>query len=146
MSEHALLDFPSSLATFYSDQNKPQTPCVAVAAGPYVFIYRNLRPYYKFTLPPVDVEPVEKVRALSCFSNWCVVMVTLGTLQDIWEALRVAKITTPEVKYRCVCATDADCALLLFDRVFVHSRRRATTACSSLPALRCELRLPGASC
>ncbi len=59
LSEHALLDVPSALACFYHDLGKPQTPSVAVAAGPYVFIYRNLRPYYKFTLPPVDIEAVE---------------------------------------------------------------------------------------
>ena len=58
-SEHALLDVPSALATFYTDLNKPQTPSVAVAAGSYIFIYRNLRPYYKFTLPPVDIDPLE---------------------------------------------------------------------------------------
>lgn len=58
-SEHALLDIPSSLAIFYSDLNKPQTPSIAVAAGSYIFIYRNLRPYYKFTLPPIEIEQLE---------------------------------------------------------------------------------------
>ena len=70
-SEHALLDVPSALATFYTDLNKPATPSVAVAAGSYIFIYRNLRPYYKFTLPPVDIEQVE---------------------QDVWAGLRASKI------------------------------------------------------
>lgn len=57
VSEHALLDVPSALATFYTDLNKPQTPSVAVAAGPYIFIYRNLRPYYKFTVPYAIPSP-----------------------------------------------------------------------------------------
>lgn len=70
-SEHALLDVPSALAIFYTDLNKPQTPSVAVAAGSYIFIYRNLRPYYKFTLPPVDIEQGEL---------------------DIWAALRAGKM------------------------------------------------------
>jgi len=70
-SEHALLDVPSALATFYTDLNKPQTPSVAVAAGSYIFIYRNLRPYYKFTLPPVDIAPVE---------------------QEVWAQLRAGKL------------------------------------------------------
>lgn len=76
MSEHALLDTPSALATFYSDLNKPQTPAVAVASGPYIFIYRNLRPYYKFTLPQVDVDPLE---------------------QEVWAALRGGKMTVADV-------------------------------------------------
>jgi len=32
---------------------------VAVASGPYIYIYKNLRPYFKFTLPTLDVNPVE---------------------------------------------------------------------------------------
>jgi len=59
VSEHALLDQPSAMACFYTDLKKPQTPSVAVAAGPYIFIYRNLRPYYKFVLPPVDIATLE---------------------------------------------------------------------------------------
>ena len=52
-SVHALLDVPVAIATFQSDLAVPRVPSVAVAAGPFVFIYRNLRPYMKFTLPPV---------------------------------------------------------------------------------------------
>lgn len=59
VSEHALLGEPSALACFYSDLKKPQTPSVAVAAGENIFIYRNLRPYYKFRLPPVDIASLE---------------------------------------------------------------------------------------
>mmetsp|Transcript_36995 Transcript_36995/g.44743 ORF Transcript_36995/g.44743 Transcript_36995/m.44743 type:complete len:613 (+) Transcript_36995:397-2235(+) len=58
-SEHNLLETPCAIATFYSDTNQPRLPALAVAAGPFVFIYRNLRPYYKFTLPPVDIDPKE---------------------------------------------------------------------------------------
>lgn len=41
------------------DTNVPRKPAVAVASGPYVFIYRNLRPYFKFTLPPVELTQQE---------------------------------------------------------------------------------------
>ena len=76
-SETAILDVPVALCTFYtgtlradcglfvdslfvdSDTNTPRTPAVAVASGPYVFIYRNLRPYFKFTLPPLEIDKQE---------------------------------------------------------------------------------------
>ena len=48
LSEHLLLDVPVALCTFFSDRTGPRTPSVAVAAGPFVFIYRNLRPYMKY--------------------------------------------------------------------------------------------------
>ena len=37
----------------------PRTPAIGVASGPFVFIYRNLRPYFKFTVPPVEIDPTE---------------------------------------------------------------------------------------
>eukprot|EP00899_Mesostigma_viride_P012791 jgi/Mesvir1/21512/Mv03955-RA.1 len=58
-SEHALLDQPCALTSFFSDTSMPRLPALAVAGGPHVFIYRNLRPYYKFTLPPVAVNEQE---------------------------------------------------------------------------------------
>lgn len=32
---------------------------IAVASGPYIYVYKNLRPYFKFTLPTLEVNPVE---------------------------------------------------------------------------------------
>ena len=59
VSENVLLDAPVSICVFYPDANKPRTPSVAVAAGAFVFIYRNLRPYYKFSLPMLTVDAKE---------------------------------------------------------------------------------------
>ena len=58
-SVHPLLDQPVAAAVFYPDAAAPRTPAVAVAAGPVVFIYRNLRPYLKFTLPQVPLSAAE---------------------------------------------------------------------------------------
>ena len=59
VTEVPLLDVPVALCTFYSDSHVPRTPAVAVASGSYVFIYRNLRPFYKFSLPNVVIDPNE---------------------------------------------------------------------------------------
>ncbi|KAG8437877.1 hypothetical protein GDO86_008540 [Hymenochirus boettgeri] len=60
MSENALLDLPTGVAAFLMDQNEPRTPAIAVASGPFIYIYKNLRPYFKFTLPAMEVNPLEK--------------------------------------------------------------------------------------
>ncbi|KAM4617230.1 BBSome complex member BBS1 [Discoglossus pictus] len=60
MSENTLLDLPSGVAAFLMDQNEPRTPAVAVASGPFIYVYKNLRPYFKFTLPALEVNPLEK--------------------------------------------------------------------------------------
>lgn len=59
-SEHALLDTPCAITSFYADAQHPRIPALAVAVGPNVFIYRNLRPYFKFTLPLDVVSDVER--------------------------------------------------------------------------------------
>ena len=33
---------------------------MAVASGSHIYIYKNMRPYFKFTLPPLDILPQEK--------------------------------------------------------------------------------------
>ena len=33
---------------------------IAVASGPYIYVYKNLRPYFKFTLPTLEVNSQEQ--------------------------------------------------------------------------------------
>lgn len=87
-SEHALLDVPQAMACFYDNQNKPLIPCVAVAAGPFVFIHRGLRPYYKFPLPKQDInvqdkEAWENMKTLSRVDS-----TNANTLHELLSALR----------------------------------------------------------
>ncbi|BFZ06952.1 hypothetical protein BsWGS_09991 [Bradybaena similaris] len=60
MSEHTIMDLPTGVVTFYIDNLEPRTPAIAVASGPYIYVYKNLRPYFKFTLPTLDVHPLEQ--------------------------------------------------------------------------------------
>ncbi|ELT99525.1 hypothetical protein CAPTEDRAFT_108485, partial [Capitella teleta] len=60
MTENAIIDLPTGVVTFYMDTNEPHTPAIAVASGPFIYVYKNLRPYFKFTLPTLSVNPVEQ--------------------------------------------------------------------------------------
>ncbi|KAJ8348309.1 hypothetical protein SKAU_G00268980 [Synaphobranchus kaupii] len=60
MSENTLLDLPTGLVSFHMDQHEPRTPAIAVASGPFIYVYKNLRPYFKFTLPSLEVNPLEQ--------------------------------------------------------------------------------------
>ncbi|KAF4520686.1 hypothetical protein B566_EDAN006362 [Ephemera danica] len=55
-----LLDLPVALAAFHMDLTQPRIPAIAVASGPHIYIYKNLRPYFKFSLPPLEVSAVER--------------------------------------------------------------------------------------
>jgi len=57
--EQKLLDLPCSVQCFYHEVASPPIPTLAVASGHQVFIYRYMRPYLKFTLPPIDVDSAE---------------------------------------------------------------------------------------
>jgi len=54
-----LLGEPSCLTTFYPDTRAARVPAIAVACGASVFVYRNLRPFFKFALPALPVNEEE---------------------------------------------------------------------------------------
>ncbi|KAA0165405.1 hypothetical protein FNF28_03461 [Cafeteria roenbergensis] len=60
-----ILGEPSALAVFYPDSRAARVPALAVACGSSVFVYRNMRPFFKFALPqlPVHGEELELWRS-----------------------------------------------------------------------------------
>ena len=60
VNENAIIDLPTGVVTFHMDRNEPRIPAVAVASGAHIYIYKNLRPYFKFTLPTLEIHPAEK--------------------------------------------------------------------------------------
>ena len=64
-----MLDLPTGVVTFYMDTTDPRTPAVAVAAGPFVYVYKNLRPYFKFALPHLEVG-INRNIFLDTFIDW----------------------------------------------------------------------------
>nr|XP_020472365.1 Bardet-Biedl syndrome 1 protein [Monopterus albus] len=71
MSESTLLDLPAGLVAFFMDLHEPRIPAVAVASGPCIYVYKNLRPYFKFTLPGLEVNTLE---------------------QDVWQQVKEGQI------------------------------------------------------
>ena len=60
ISENTIIDLPTGVVTFHMDQTEPKVPAVAVASGAHIYIYKNMRPYFKFTLPTLEIHPAEK--------------------------------------------------------------------------------------
>jgi Bardet-Biedl syndrome 1 protein len=59
----------------HSDVTRPRIPAIAVASGSFIYIYRNFRPHYKFTVPAVEIDAQES---------------------KIWEALAKCSVEIPE--------------------------------------------------
>ncbi|XP_041518075.1 Bardet-Biedl syndrome 1 protein isoform X1 [Microtus oregoni] len=60
LTESPLTALPASAATFLMEQHEPRTPALALASGPCVYVYKNLRPYFKFSLPQLPPNPLEQ--------------------------------------------------------------------------------------
>ncbi|XP_055628278.1 Bardet-Biedl syndrome 1 protein homolog isoform X2 [Toxorhynchites rutilus septentrionalis] len=58
-SEQNLPGIPSALESLYINEQEPRIPIIAVAIASSVLFYRNMKPYYKFTIPPMEVDPLE---------------------------------------------------------------------------------------
>lgn len=59
VSEQLLPGLASSVESFYIDENIPRVPVVAVSVGPSVLFYRNMKPYFRYTLPSLPIDPLE---------------------------------------------------------------------------------------
>ncbi|XP_056657261.1 Bardet-Biedl syndrome 1 protein isoform X1 [Monodelphis domestica] len=60
LTESPLPSLPSAATAFLMDPHEPRTPALALASGPCVYVYKNLRPYFKFSLPPLPSNPLEQ--------------------------------------------------------------------------------------
>ncbi|XP_053700813.1 Bardet-Biedl syndrome 1 protein [Synchiropus splendidus] len=87
LSESVLLDLPAGLVAFFMDLHEPRIPAVAVASGPCVYVYKNLRPYFKFTLPGLEVNQLEQ----DVWQQAREGQVDLQTLKETLEVLRTSE-------------------------------------------------------
>ena len=59
IQQNALLDLPTGVVSLYMDTAEPRTPAIVVASGSSLYVYKNMRPYYKYSLPFLDVNSEE---------------------------------------------------------------------------------------
>lgn len=56
-SEVELQDDPVAVCALLLDNQGSRLPTLAVAAGSHIYMFQNLRPLFRFTLPPADTSP-----------------------------------------------------------------------------------------
>ncbi|EAA04615.4 AGAP007459-PA [Anopheles gambiae str. PEST] len=59
ISEQHLPGIPSAVESLYINDQEPRIPIIAVAVESSVLFYRNMKPYYKYTVPSMTIEPLE---------------------------------------------------------------------------------------
>ena len=59
LQENALLDLPTGIVAVYMDTTEPRTPAIVVASGSSLFVYKNMRPYFKYNIPLLNLNDEE---------------------------------------------------------------------------------------
>ncbi|KAL3993974.1 Ciliary BBSome complex subunit 1 family protein [Acanthocheilonema viteae] len=59
IGENVLSDLPSAIVSFNNENVQPNLSSLAVACGPSILIYKNLKPFYKFTPPSLEINDDE---------------------------------------------------------------------------------------
>uniref|UniRef100_A0A915Q5H8 Kinesin motor domain-containing protein n=1 Tax=Setaria digitata TaxID=48799 RepID=A0A915Q5H8_9BILA len=59
IGENVLSDLPSAIVSFNNEQTQPCPASLAVACGSSILIYKNLKPFYKFTPPSLEINADE---------------------------------------------------------------------------------------
>ena len=77
-SENLLVDLPCGVVVVHND--KPElTASVIVASSSYLYVYRNMKPFYKFSLPPLETNSVE----LDAWTRYKEGKINLSTLEEM---------------------------------------------------------------
>ena len=59
LQQNALIDLPTGVVSLYMDTAEPRIPAIVVASGSCLYVYKNMRPYFKFNLPFLSVNAEE---------------------------------------------------------------------------------------
>ncbi|KAK2589019.1 hypothetical protein KPH14_001862 [Odynerus spinipes] len=60
ITEHNMVDAPCGVAGFYTENGEPRSAVLAAAAGSSVYIFKNMRPFFKYCLPHLEAHPKER--------------------------------------------------------------------------------------
>ncbi|XP_012527610.2 Bardet-Biedl syndrome 1 protein homolog [Monomorium pharaonis] len=60
ITEHSMVDPPCGVVGFYTENGEPRSSVVAVGAGASVYIFKNMRPFFKYCLPHIEAHPKER--------------------------------------------------------------------------------------
>ncbi|VDK55414.1 unnamed protein product [Anisakis simplex] len=59
IGESVLTDVPSAVVPFINELIQPTLPSIAISSGPSILIYKNLKPFYKFNIPAMEINDSE---------------------------------------------------------------------------------------
>jgi len=55
-----MVDPPCGVVGFYTENGEHRSSVTAVGAGDSVYIFKNMRPFFKYCLPHIEAHPKER--------------------------------------------------------------------------------------
>lgn len=126
-----LVDLPCGVVVVHSDKNDATTS-VVVASGSYLYVYRNLKPFYKFSLPPLDTNQNE----LDAWSRYRENKINLVTLEEILNNLRLDLGPRAITSRSSLFLSLPDDAKLSFADTYKHQQLKRMNVITCLGALK----------
>lgn len=80
-----MVDAPCGVAGFYTENGESKSAVLAAGAGSSVYIFKNLRPFFKYCLPHLEAHPKEREVRLRLKLYTFPVPLILFALHDIPE-------------------------------------------------------------
>uniref|UniRef100_H2Y718 Bardet-Biedl syndrome 1 N-terminal domain-containing protein n=1 Tax=Ciona savignyi TaxID=51511 RepID=H2Y718_CIOSA len=97
--ENALIDLPSGIASIYMDVTEPRTPGLLVASGACIFVYKNMRPYFRYTLPLLPLNEAEKSLWHEAQHEDVIPEVLTAALSSLKEECHASTLTAQTLRY-----------------------------------------------
>ncbi|KAE9551074.1 hypothetical protein FO519_005711 [Halicephalobus sp. NKZ332] len=91
VNDSFLTEVPAGMVVFVSDPG--HSPCVAVAIGSSLLVYRNMKPYYRYNLPQNELHPSEVELWKSAIQRSITVKELFHGLQQLKSEISIGKMS-----------------------------------------------------
>ena len=125
VGENKLLDLPTGIVGVYMDSHTPRTPGLVVASGSSLFIFKNMKPYYKHNLPYLQVNP-EEVRL---WDEACSGNINISTLAQSLSNLKIEHSLTTRSLHFLHIEEEIDAVRFVEEHNNVSLKRESVVTC-----------------
>ncbi|VDM95983.1 unnamed protein product [Onchocerca ochengi] len=106
--DNSLNDLPSALISFNSENVKPNPSSLALACDTTILIYKNLKPFYKFAIPSLEINK-DEAEAWRQVEAGLINAAQLHTvLMELLHKLGIMELTTRSQKFLSSKETDRE--------------------------------------
>lgn len=130
LSQLTLIDVPCGVISFHMESNEPRIPAIGVASGTFLYIYKNLKPFYKFSLPSLEINAAE----LEAWEKMVQDQIDAATLRETLTSLEIGhrELTSKSQAFLEVSSPEAQLEFLESYKHFPLKRSNIITCVATI--------------